>query len=169
MKENISIQLEPLNVKHGAGVMKIFNYYVESTTSAFAPSLLPDTYFEMILKRTEGYPAYVLIDTAAEDHVAGFCFLASYNPFATFNSTANITCFIEEGYTGLGLGKICLKRLEEDALLRGISNLIANISTENRASIRFHQKNGFEIAGELKDAGEKFNRTFGVVYMQKRL
>lgn len=51
----------------------------------------------------------------------------------------------------------------------GIKNIIAEVSSENKQSIDFHKKHGFVVAGELKDIGEKFEHSFGVVYMQKRL
>lgn len=169
MKENSHIQWEPLSLKHAAGVIKIFNYYIETATSAFPPEVLPESYCEKILDRTEGYPAYALVDTAEGNRVAGFCFLASYSPLPTFRAAANITYFMAKEYTKRGLGKLCLDKLEEEARRRGISHLIADISSENTESIRFHEKNGFELAGELKGIGEKLNRTFGVVYMQKQL
>ena len=68
-----------------------------------------------------------------------------------------------------GLGSKCLEKLEQDAIKMGIRNLIAEVSSENKESINFHKKHGFFIAGELKDIGEKFEHSFGVIYMQKRL
>ena len=51
----------------------------------------------------------------------------------------------------------------------GIKNIVAEVSSENEQSIEFHKKHGVVVAGELIDIGEKFGRSFGVVYMQKRL
>lgn len=169
MKDDSHIQWEPLLPEHGAGVMKIFNEYVETTTAAFPPGTLPESFYKMILERVGDYPAYALVDISRENHVAGFCFLASYNPFSTFRAAANITCFIEKNYTGQGLGKKCLDKLEAAARLRGIAHLIADISSENGGSLRFHQRHGFKFAGKLENIGEKLNRLFSVVYMQKQL
>ncbi|MDY2881113.1 MAG: GNAT family N-acetyltransferase [Romboutsia timonensis] len=94
---------------------------------------------------------------------------SKYSGFSTFKSTATITYFIAEDYTRKGLGSECLKKLEEDAVKMGIKNIIAEVSSENKQSIDFHKKHGFVVAGELKDIGEKFEHSFGVVYMQKRL
>ena len=99
--------------------------------------------------------------------IVGFCYLSAYNPFETFKRTAKLTYFISEKYVGKGLGSICLKRLEDEAVDMGIHDLIAEISSENNGSINFHKKYGFEVVGELKNVGFKRNRSFGVVYMQK--
>nr|WP_294407044.1 GNAT family N-acetyltransferase [uncultured Clostridium sp.] len=76
---------------------------------------------------------------------------------------------LSQKYTGKGIGNICLERLEADAKAMGIHQLIAEISSENNASLKFHKKHGFEVAGELKNIGYKLNTSFGVVYMQKTL
>ena len=46
---------------------------------------------------------------------------------------------------------------------------IAKITAENITSIRFFEKNGYELAGILKDVGEKFKRTLSVAIYQKSL
>lgn len=77
--------------------------------------------------------------------------------------------FIARDHVGKGIGKQCLDQLEADARQMGIENIIAEISSENRGSLKFHASNGFAFCGELKNIGYKLNRSFGVVYMQKTL
>ncbi len=64
---------------------------------------------------------------------------------------------------------MCIKKLEEEAKKRNISNLISDVSSENTGSINFHKKHGFTVIGELKDVAAKFGRNFGLVLMQKRM
>ncbi|WP_411679767.1 N-acetyltransferase family protein [Clostridium thailandense] len=52
----------------------------------------------------------------------------------------------------------CLLKLQEYASEMGITDLVAEISSENHGSIEFHKKYDFYIAGELKNIGIKFNR-----------
>lgn len=115
-----------------------------------------------------GLCAYVLLETDS-NKVVGFCSLNPYNPFTTFKSTVTITYFIDREYVGKGLGTQCLAKLEEDARKLGVHNIIAEISSENNGSIRFHDEHGFKIVGTLKDIGEKLGKVFGVVYMQKTI
>ena len=58
----MNIVFEKMGVEHQNEVMDIFNFYVENSTSAFADSTLPKPFFAMIMKRSEGYPSYVLRD-----------------------------------------------------------------------------------------------------------
>lgn len=160
------IKHEKMDLKHQAGVMSIFNHYIKSGTAAFPANELPESFYPMILKKSEGYPAYVLL---ADDRVIGFCSLSPYNPFPTFKPTAMVSYFLDEKHVGMGLGQYCLELLIAGAVEKGVSQLIAEISSENTESIKFHYKNGFELAGELKAVGLKNGQQFGVVLMQKNI
>ncbi|WP_297417978.1 GNAT family N-acetyltransferase [Clostridium sp.] len=164
----MNIVFEKMNLEHQKEIMEIFNFYVESGTAAFPNNTLPEPFYTMIMKKSEGYPSYAL-KNIDNNCVVGFCQLSPYNPFPTFKSTAYVTYFIANEYTGKGLGEKCLLKLEQDASEMGITNLVAEISSENHGSIAFHEKHDFYIAGELKNIGVKFNRKFGVVYMQKNI
>ena len=164
----MNIVFEKMSFEHQKEIMKIFNFYVESGTAAFSNNTLPEPFYAMLMKKSEGYPSYAL-KNMDNNCIIGFCQLSPYNPFPTFESTAYITYFIANEYTGKGLGEKCLLKLEQYASKMGITNLVAEISSENHGSIAFHEKHGFYIAGELKNIGVKFNRKFGVVYMQKNI
>lgn len=165
----MKIVFEKMAPQHQKDVMKIFNYYVAHSTAAFPGKVLPEPFYGMLLKKTEGgYPSYVLIDQDG-GAVAGFCQLSAYSPFSTFAKAACLTYFIAEAYTGKGLGTQCLTRLEADAKQMGIRHLIAEVSSQKAGSIAFHQKHGFARAGELKKIGEKLDQTFGVIYFQKEI
>lgn len=164
----MNIVFEKMTEKHQKGVMSIFNYYVENSTAAFPANALPEQFYTMLMKKAEGYMSYTLID-AENDSIVGFCQLSPYNPFSTFAEVACLTYFIAPDYTGKGLGCECLCKLEEAAKAMGIKNLLAEVSSENKGSISFHKKHGFEVVGELKDIGTKFNRKFGIIYMQKTI
>jgi phosphinothricin acetyltransferase len=87
----------------------------------------------------------------------------------TFSRTAEVTYFIHPDHTGKGLGKLLLGFLEKGAVEKGITNILANISSLNPRSIEFHQKNGFIKCGRLRNVGKKNGQEFDTVWMQKRL
>ncbi len=161
----MNIIFEPMNMEHSSAVMSIFNHYISTSTSAFPARPLPEPFFGMFLKKCEGgYPNFVVKDN---DTVIGFCQLSPYNPMSSFVKTAECTYFIAPEYTGKGVGRLCLDKLIDSGKAMGIEHLLAEISSENEASIRFHEANGFRKTGELEGIGEKFDRGFSVVIMQK--
>lgn len=164
----MNISFEKISEKHQKDIMKIYNYYVENSTAAFPSNPMPEQFYGFLLQRCEGYPAYAVIDSDT-GCVVGFCMLSAYLPLQTFTKSACLTYFIAPEYTGKGIGGECLQKLESEAKQMGITQLISDISSENNVSISFHKKHGFVLAGELSDIGEKLGRSFGIVYMQKKL
>ncbi|MGM9591599.1 MAG: GNAT family N-acetyltransferase [Oscillospiraceae bacterium] len=161
----MNLTFAALGTEHQSAVMEIFNYYVQTGTAAFPAQPLPEPFFAMLLKKSEGgYPAYAVLD---EEKVIGFCQLSPHSPFSSFSKTADCTYFLSPEYTGRGIGGQCLSRLIAEGRNMGIRHFVASISSENTASLRFHESQGFRRVGELSDIGEKLGRSFGVVLMQK--
>ncbi len=163
----MKIILSPIGKDDGKEVMDIFNYYVEKSFAAYPDQKLPYEFFDRLLKMSRGYPTV----TAKNDEgiVAGFGLLRPYNPIPAFFQTAAITCFLKPGFTGKGIGGLILERLLEKGRQQGITSVLANISSLNEGSIRFHLKNGFSECGRFKQVGQKNGRTFDVIYCQKIL
>ncbi len=164
----MNLEFEPLSIKHAGRVMDIFNYYIENSFAAYPDAKLPGEFFNMFLESAKQYPAYVM-KPESEDRIIGFCLLRAYNPFPSFRETAEISYFIDPECVGRGLGKKALDLLEEDAKKRGVKTLLAEISSENAASLSFHRKNGFAECGRMKEIGVKFGKHFDVVWMQKTI
>lgn len=160
--------LEPMTIEHAGAVLAIFNYYIEHSMAAYPETPLPEAAFGMFMEKCKGYPAYIIKDVATEK-VLGFCFLHAYNPFSTFKHTAEVTYFLSPDAVGQGIGGIALAQLDKDAREMGISRLLANISSLNKASLAFHTKHGFTECGRLHKIGRKHDQTFDVVWMEKGL
>ncbi|MHB9068679.1 MAG: GNAT family N-acetyltransferase, partial [Pirellulaceae bacterium] len=88
---------------------------------------------------------------------------------STLSRTAEVTYFISPEFTKRGIGTALLKRLSDEAILRGIDLLVASISSKNEESIAFHRKNGFRECGRFERAGRKNEQDFDIVWMQRRL
>jgi phosphinothricin acetyltransferase len=59
--------------------------------------------------------------------------------------------------------------MAREANVKGITVLLASISSKNPASLAFHEKHGFVECGRLHNTGFKFNERFDVVWMEKDL
>lgn len=164
----MKVTYEEMSEQHAADVMAIFNYYVENGFSAFPETCLPEPFFQKFLEMTKGYPAFVM-KTDDNPAVAGFCFLRPHSPFPVFRRTAEITCFLKPDSTGKGLGRAALEKLEVEAQNRGISYILAGISSRNEQSLIFHRKNGFYECGRFRNIGTKKGTAFDVIWMQKDL
>jgi len=147
--------------------MDIFNYYVENSFAAYPENKLPYQAFDILMQMSNGLPTGTIKDQNGK--IVGFGMLRMHNPLPTFSHTVEVTYFLHPDYTGQGLGKMLLGFLEKSAVEKGIKNILANVSSLNSDSIKFHLKNGFTECGRFKKVGKKNGQEFDTVWMQKIL
>jgi L-amino acid N-acyltransferase YncA len=159
--------VRPLGEGDRQAVIDIFNYYIEHSFAAYREEKVSPLAFDRFLQMSRGYPSAVL--TNPEGRVIGFGLLHAYSEAATFAHTAEVTYFIHPDHIGKGLGNLLLDTLESGARDKGISKILANVSSLNETSIRFHLKHGFEEVGRLKAIGRKHGREFDTLWLEKVL
>jgi L-amino acid N-acyltransferase len=145
-------------------VMRVFNHYAATSFAAYPDGPLPVPFFSLL---REGALSAIVLERNGD--VAGFGFLKPFLPFPAFRKTGMLTYFIAPDTARKGCGTRLLERLTDDARKAGLKMLVANMSSKNEASIRFHKRNGFCESGNLTGVGEKFGETFGVLWMQRAL
>ena len=159
--------MSPISIGDRESIMDIFNYYVENSFAAYPEKKFPYQAFDMFLQMSNGFPTGSIRDQNGK--IVGFGMLRTHNPMPAFSQTAEVTYFILPDHTGKGLGKMLLGFLEKGAVDKGITNILANISSLNPRSIDFHKKNGFVECGRFKNVGRKKGQLFDTVWMQKVL
>jgi L-amino acid N-acyltransferase YncA len=159
--------ISPITNEDRDAIMDIFNHYVENSFAAYPEVRLPYQALDAFLQMAKGFPTGTIKDQSGK--VFGFGMLRPHNPMPTFSRTAEVTYFIHPDHTGKGLGKMLLGFLENGAIEKGITNLLAHISSLNPGSVNFHQKNGFIECGRFRKVGKKKGREFDIVWMQKML
>jgi L-amino acid N-acyltransferase YncA len=165
----MKIRFEKMGEGDREAVIDLFNYYIENSFAAYPEKKVPYGLFDQFLALTKGYPAFTVRDEEQPDRMVGFVFLRPYHPLAAFQRAAEITCFIEPGYTGQGIGSRILERINGEARRQGIDTILANVSSLNEASLRFHERHGFEECGRFRRVAKKKGQDLDVVWMQKIL
>ena len=162
----MEISISPITAEDRVALIDVFNYYVVHSFAAFPEAPLPYEAFDMLMKMAEGYPTAAVKDNGL---LVGFGLLRPHHPMPAFARTAEITYFIMPEFTGKGIGKRLLDHLEAEGKKRGISCLLACISSLNPGSINFHLKNGFVECGRFRNVGRKKGQDFDTVWMQKMI
>jgi L-amino acid N-acyltransferase YncA len=160
----IAYTFEKMADQHRTAVINIFNYYIANSFAAYPEESVSYEFFDHFLDMTRGYPAVVIKDQT--ETIVGFAFLHAYRPGSTFHRVAEITYFILPEHTGKGIGTAVLRQFKPAAREKGIDTLLANISSQNEGSLRFHRKCDFEECGRFRGIGRKFGEDFDVVWMQ---
>jgi L-amino acid N-acyltransferase YncA len=158
-------RFDEMSEKYIEDVSRIYNFYILNTTATFHTRELSDKEVGKIVQSgNERFKAYVTLD---DDLVCGYSFLAPYKKREAYDSTAEITVYLEPEYIGRGIGSLTLGFLEKVAVEKGFHVLLAVICGENDQSIKLFSKNGFEKCGHYKEVGKKFGRLLDIVSYQK--
>ena len=148
-------------------VMDVFNYFVENSFAAYPDKKADYSVFDFLRAMSREDLFYAIEDPTGL--VIGFGMLRHHQRAEAFNRSAEVTYFILPEHQGKGLGKRMLDTLAADARILGVDTILANISSRNEQSLKFHRKQGFAECGRFLNIGSKFGQDFDVVWMQKFL
>lgn len=163
----MNLELITLKEQDYAIIKEIYDYYIFNSTATFHTESLPvEEIKKFILLDNPTYPSFMI---KYENETCGYCYFAPFNKRQAYNRTAEITIYLRHDYTGKGIGKQIISRMEDIAKKIGFNVLIAGITAENKKSISLFEKCGFEKCAHYKQVGEKFNKILDVVAYQKFL
>lgn len=151
-----------------ASVAQIYNHYIISSDSTFEIELVSE--HEMGSRITaivsEGFPFLVCEDN---DEVAGYAYAHAYRPRAAYRHSVETSVYIRPGSEERGIGTALYAHLLEEIGKLHFHTVVAGISLPNEASVRLHEKFGFQKVAHFKEVGSKFGRWIDVGFWQKML
>lgn len=113
--------------------------------------------------------AHVRLDQALvaerQGQVIGYAAYGPFRPKAGYDLSVEHSVYVDASGRGTGAGRALLQALIEHARASGKHVMIGAVDAENQASIRFHERLGFEASGRLDQVGRKFGRWLDVVFM----
>ena len=99
--------------------------------------------------------------------ILGYAYGSAPFERAAYGWCAEDSIYLLPDAQGKGIGKKLCAALEKILFYQGYQRIYALITAENINSIEFHKKMGYKLRAELPDAGIKFGRRIGVVWMDK--
>jgi L-amino acid N-acyltransferase YncA len=147
---------------------EIYNYEVLHGTATF------DIEAKSLQERLQWFretqkPPHCVIVADNRGTVVGWGCLHPFHTRAAYRLTTEDSVYIHQDRRGEGIGILILERLIELARLGGFHSIMAGMSEGNEASVRLHQRFGFELVGVQREVGYKFERWIDVTWMQKML
>ena len=148
-------------------ILAIYAPYVTDTTVTFEYDVpTPEEFYNRFRTVTRDFPWLVWEE---EGEILGYTYACRPFERRAYSWCAEPSIYLKPEVQGKGIGRKLYEALEELLKLQGYRVLLALITGENTGSLRFHEKLGYEIAGELKDCGYKFERWLGVFWMEKKM
>ena len=115
-----------------------------------------------------GFPIVVAADPG--DGVLGFASFGEWRGvWPGYRYTVEHSVHVRADVRGRGIGRALVESLFPLALGQGKHVMIGGIDAANDASIRFHERRGFERVAHFREVGHKFGRWLDLVFMQRFL
>lgn len=155
-------------------LLDIYAYYVQNTAITYEYDVPSEAEFAERIRHTlEKYPYLI----AEEDSVpVGYAYAHDFHPRAAYGWTAEASIYTAYGRSRQGLGKRLYGALEEILKMQGVQNLNACVAVPEQDdeylthnSLDFHLHMGYRLAGTLHQCGCKFDRWYGMAYLEKHL
>jgi L-amino acid N-acyltransferase len=148
------------------GLLAIYNDVLATSTAIYSdvPVTLDDRTQWWRARVAMGYPVLVAADVSG---VLGFSTFGDFRSWPGYRFTVEHSVHVRSDYRGKGVGKDLVKALFPRATALGKHVMIAGVDAANDASIRFHERLGFEKSGQLREVGRKFDRWLDLVFLQR--
>jgi phosphinothricin acetyltransferase len=146
-------------------IAEIYNHYILNSHATF--ELEPIDAVEMARRVGDivdlGYPFLVSAD---DENVCGYTYGRPFRPRPGYRFSVEVAVYVKHDEQQRGIGRRLYDTLIPQMFDAGFHSLIATIALPNDASVRMHERFGFEKTGHFREVGRKFDRWVDVGYWQ---
>jgi phosphinothricin acetyltransferase len=149
-----------------SAILAIYNDVIATSTAIYSetPVTLADRETWFRARTGQGYPVLV----AREDgEVVGYASFGDFRAWPGYRFTVEHSVHVRADRRGRGVGSQLVTALLPRARALGKHVIIGGIDADNTASIRMHERLGFERSAQMTQVGWKFDRWLDLVFMQR--
>jgi len=160
--------LRPASIDDLSGILLIYNDAILNTTAVyeyqpFTPEYVAAWFSE---KTSHQFPVVV---AEADGVVAGFATYGTFRARAAYKYTVEHSVYVHPGFRRLGVGKVLLNAIIEEARSQGVHVMVGGIDASNATSIHLHRQAGFTESGIITEAAYKFGKWLDLAFVQLTL
>ena len=148
-------------------MLEIYRPYVETTTVSFeytCPSL--EEFTARFEKYTRQFPWLVWEE---DGEVLGYAYACAPFTRMAYSWVAEASVYLRKDAHRRGIGTALYRALEAILTKQGYLTLYTLVTSENAASLAFHQAVGYEIRAVFPRQGFKMGKALGVTWLEKTL
>ena len=146
-------------------ILAVYAPYILTTTYTFeydVPCLRSFT--QRFLTVTEQFPWLVWEE---QGKILGYAYGSAPYERAAYQWSGELSIYLAPDAQRRGIGKKLYTAAEKILWLQGYRMIYAIITEENKGSLAFHQRLGYQTRAVFPGCGLKFDRWLGVVWMEK--
>ena len=159
------MNIRTVKLSDAAQIAEIYNFYIETSHATFELETIDSIEMENRIRETfqKNYPFFVCEENA---EIVGYAYGRMFRPRRAYLHSIEVSVYIRNSAEGKGVGTQLYQKLLDEILQKDFHAIIAGISLPNDASIRLHEKFGFEKVAHFREVGFKFGRWIDVGYWE---
>lgn len=150
-------------------VVDIYNHYVEHSPATF--DLQPYSIGERVpwFAQFSDSGRYQLLVARQADKVVGYAYSSPFHDRPAYDISVETTVYLDPEHLGAGAGTTLYEELFDRLASCDLHGAYAGITLPNDASVKLHEKFGFQRIGIETEVGRKFDRYWSVARYERRL
>lgn len=162
------IEIRPGVAADATSLARIYNHYIRETVVTFEEQPVPDAEMASRLQKVQGDSFPWLVAVRAGD-VVGYAYASQWKPRSGYRFAAEVSVYLDPGHVDQGIGSALYRQALSTLQASGIHVAIGGVALPNDASVKLHEKLGFEKVAHFREVGFKFHRWIDVAYWEKFL
>ncbi|OUP10465.1 GNAT family N-acetyltransferase [Collinsella sp. An2] len=150
-------------------LLAIYAPFVTDTTVSFETEVPGIAEFRDRIEEHLRETTHLVLEDLDKGCIAGFAYNSSFREREAYRWASETSIYLDGPYQARGLGGVLLAALEGLMRAQGIRMSEACITSDNSASIAFHEHHGYRICGEHTTCGYKMGQWLSVTWMEKQL
>lgn len=150
-------------------ILDIYNEVIAHSTAVFAlaPVSLEERAAWLEGRQRAGYPVLVAL---AGPQVLGFASFGEFRgAWSAYRYSVEHSVHVHRDRRRAGIGSRLVEELLAIARRQGKHVMIGGLDADNEASLRMHERLGFERVAHFREVGHKFGRWLDLVFVQRLL
>jgi len=158
------MNIRSVNLDDAAQIAEIYNYYIQNTHHTFETEPLD---VEEMRRRIGGviedYPYFV---TEENGRILGYIYAAQFKLRQAYAHSVEVSIYVRNEERQTGIGKSLYIKFLDELVETNIHAIVAGIALPNDASVKFHERLGFEKVARFREIGYKLGRWIDVGYWE---
>jgi len=147
-----------------AQIAEIYNYYILQTHHTFeTEALSAEEMRERISETSENYPYLV---AEVEGEIQGYVYATQFKLRQAYKHSVEALIYVRNQSKQKGIGSELYEQFLEELRETDVHAIMAGISLPNEASVKFHEKLGYEKVAHFKEVGYKLGRWVDVGFWE---
>ena len=161
------LTIRPAQVDDAKQIQQIYTPYILNTVFNLEETVGTLSYYEQLIIEAQSHLPFLVAEY--EGVIVGFVYVSEISFMLNLVNTCALSIYVSEDASIRGVGQSLFTALERTLTALGMTQIIANIVATNERSIRFHEKNGFQLLSTFPQAGYKFGQWHDVKWFGKKL